>query len=69
MKEFSCELEILQSLRVLQHNSMECVNEQSIETNLSSFVKPKEVLRKVEACKRGDHFSAREDRWIIPHMS
>ena len=58
MKEFSCELETLQSLRVLQHNSMECVNEQSNETNLSSFVKQKEVYRKVEACKRGDHFSA-----------
>jgi len=58
MKEFSCELETLQSLRVLQHKSMECVNEQSIEKNRSSFVKQKEVHRKVEACKRGDHFSA-----------
>ena len=58
MKEFSRELKTLLSLRVLQHNSMECVNEQSIETNLSSFVKQKEVHRKVEACKRGDHFSA-----------
>jgi hypothetical protein len=59
MKEFSRELKTSLSLRVLQHNSMECVNEQSIETNLSPFVKQKRLVhRKVEACKRGDHFSA-----------
>jgi len=51
MKEFSRELKTLLSLRVLQHNSMECVNEQSIETNLSSFVKQKRFIEKFKPVK------------------
>ena len=51
MKEFSRELKTLLSLRVLQHNSMECVNEQSIETNPSSFVKQKRFIEKSKPVK------------------
>ena len=51
MKEFSRELKTLLSLRVLQHNSMECVNEHSIETNPSSFVKQKRFIEKLKPVK------------------
>ena len=51
IKEFSRGLKTLLSLRVLQYNSMECVNEQSIETNLSSFVKQKRFIEKFKPVK------------------
>ena len=60
MKEFSCELETLQSLRVLQHNSMECVNEQSIETSLSSLVKQKGFIEKLKPVKEVTTFPHEE---------
>ena len=56
IKEFSRELKTSLSLRVLQHNSMECVNEQSIETNLSPFVRQKRFIEKLKPVKEATTF-------------